>query len=265
MGYATLDAALAFKDNIPPPQAHIVLSDSLQASANFLLHHFIVNHLKANRKVVLVGLSQIFNHYFLIGRKLGVNLQASKQSGQFVFLDALTHLNSYTKRTPYPPERVPSAPTAVLDGSCSSDALPSFLSTIQSHLSENALLILDDTSVLLDTGFDASSIYDFIYTLKHTLAEKQGTLISVVHADESGVEDVDQDAFVRTMLHSADLVLQVQALQSGFARDVHGQLCILPGPQHIPDDTIPPAQALHYKILDNTAEFFARGVSRGVL
>ncbi|KAI8137821.1 hypothetical protein BJV82DRAFT_524541 [Fennellomyces sp. T-0311] len=70
MGYATLDAALAFPNNVPPPEAHIVITDTLKSNANFLIHHFLGNHLKADRHVVLIGLSQIFNHYFLIGRKL---------------------------------------------------------------------------------------------------------------------------------------------------------------------------------------------------
>lgn len=70
MGYPTLDAALAFPNNVPPAKTHIVVTDTLQASANFLIHHFVGNQLKAGGNVILVGLSQIFNHYFLISRKL---------------------------------------------------------------------------------------------------------------------------------------------------------------------------------------------------
>ncbi|KAI8981477.1 hypothetical protein BDB01DRAFT_697572, partial [Pilobolus umbonatus] len=70
MGYPTLDSVLAFKDNVPPMNSHIAVTDCLKSEGNFLLHHFIINHLKANRPVILVGLAQIFNHYFLISRKL---------------------------------------------------------------------------------------------------------------------------------------------------------------------------------------------------
>ncbi|KAI7872917.1 hypothetical protein BDF14DRAFT_1716714 [Spinellus fusiger] len=75
MGYATLDAALAFPHNLPPTNTHIVVTDTLTSDANFLLHHFIGNQLKADRSVVLVGLAQIFNHYFLISRKLASGLR----------------------------------------------------------------------------------------------------------------------------------------------------------------------------------------------
>lgn len=70
MGYDKLDAALAWPQNIPPAGSNIVITDTLKSNGNFLLHHFISNHLRANQRVIVVGLSQIFNHYFLIGRKL---------------------------------------------------------------------------------------------------------------------------------------------------------------------------------------------------
>lgn len=70
MGYSTLDAALAFPNNLPPVNSHIAITDTLKSDANFLIHHFVVNHLKGDKPVILVGLAQIFNHYFLIGRKL---------------------------------------------------------------------------------------------------------------------------------------------------------------------------------------------------
>lgn len=70
MGYASLDAALAFPNNLAPINSHIAITDTLKSDANFLVHHFVVNQLKNDKHVVLVGLAQIFNHYFLIGRKL---------------------------------------------------------------------------------------------------------------------------------------------------------------------------------------------------
>lgn len=94
MGYATLDAALAFQNNVPPINTHIAITDCLKSDGNFLIHHFVVNQLKANKPVILVGLAQIFNHYFLIGRKL-----VSKPLFYFI----------YIKKTPsltYTPYRV---------------------------------------------------------------------------------------------------------------------------------------------------------------
>ncbi|SAL97740.1 hypothetical protein [Absidia glauca] len=262
MGYATLDAALAFPNNLPPTQTHIVVTDTLKSDANFLIHHFLSNQLKTDRRVVLVGLAQIFNHYFLINRKLGTNLQPFKQSGQFVFVDGVTHLNNYSLDTPYPPLNTPTTPTATLDGSHQA-ALREFYEVIKQHIQPGTLVILDDVSMLLLNGF--TDITVFINRLKSLLASVDGTLVSLVHADEEGTDDSEQDGFVKAVIQSSELVLQVQPLGSGLARDVHGQLSIVYGPKHIPGSIKTQPHSMHYKILDNNVHFFAKGISEGVL
>ncbi|KAI9310763.1 hypothetical protein BX666DRAFT_2004549 [Dichotomocladium elegans] len=276
MGYATLDAALAFPNNLPPANSHILITDTLKSNANFLIHHFCGNHLKADRPVILVGLSQIFNHYFLIGRKLGINLQTFKQAGKLLFIDGLTHLNPYAAANPYPPKNTPAAPTTSLDTTatganplefyyriiCDQVKTAAAISPSQGH----PLLILDDASALLMCGYGTADVAQLIHQLRVLMARENGTLLTVVHADEVGVEDAEQDSFNRLVMSYADLVLQVSPLHSGLARDVHGELSILYGPQHIPG-SLPgtTVQSMHYRILDNNVEFFAKGISKGVL
>ncbi|CDS09059.1 hypothetical protein LRAMOSA10419 [Lichtheimia ramosa] len=274
MGYPTLDAALAFPNNLLPSQSHIVITDCLNANANFLIHHFIGNQLKADRKVILVGLSQIFNHYFHIGRKLGINLQAYKQSGLLCFIDGLTHLNPYAQGSPYPPAKTPTTPTSVLDTSSNDTmgALKSFYDVIELQVSAAAkenrhpLLVLDDASVLLSSGFGLEAVQHFIQKLQVMMSRADGALVTVIHADEQGAEDPEQDAFCRLVMMNASHVLQVEALNSGLARDVHGQLSILHGAQQVlPNTSATVVQSMHFKIADNNVEFFAKGISKGVL
>ncbi|KAI9033593.1 hypothetical protein CLU79DRAFT_714471 [Phycomyces nitens] len=201
--------------------------------------------------------------------KQGINLQTYKQSGQFSFLDGLTHLNPYSHTTPYPPAKTPSTPNGTLDGSLGTkDVLRSFYQTIKDHLEskKKPLLVLDDVSVLLQSGLGLREVCQFVYKLKSLVESVDGTLVTVCHADEQGSEDIEQDAFVKTVLTSAELVLQVQALGSGLARDVHGQLSILHGSKCMPNTSLNYlGQSLHYKILDNNVHFFAKGISQGVL
>jgi len=71
MGYGTLDSVLSFeRSNVPPSGSLILITDTLSSDGNFLIHHFIANHLKANRHVVLVGFNQLLSHYQAIGKKL---------------------------------------------------------------------------------------------------------------------------------------------------------------------------------------------------
>ncbi|KAI8394134.1 uncharacterized protein BYT42DRAFT_553506 [Radiomyces spectabilis] len=270
MGYATLDAALAFPKNVPPMRQHIVITDTVKSDANFLIHHFVGNQLKGDRHVVLVGMAQIFNHYFLISRKLGINLQSYKQSGRFCFIDGLTHLTSYTDGTPYPPARAPTSPADTLNGSKipQNACLRTFYDVIKRHVTDkqHPLLIIDDASIFMLSGFGIGPVSMFINKLRVLMESVDGTLMTIIHADEEGTEDPEQDAFVKSVLSTAHLVLQVQALGSGLARDVHGQLSIIHGPKCLPqaaNQIIP--QSLHYRILDNNAHFFAKGISQGVL
>ncbi|RUS13699.1 hypothetical protein BC937DRAFT_94904, partial [Endogone sp. FLAS-F59071] len=264
-----------------PAGSHIVITDTLGADANFLLHHFIANQLKADGgtgKVVLAGLAHIFNHYAIVGKKLvgaigeqGVNLQQAKQSHNLAFIDALTHLNRAPSSLPplssQPP--IPSVPTAVLAASAN---LRSFYNTLYAALDgDRPLVILDDASVLLWSGYDVMDVVGFVRALRVLLQKRNGTLITLIHADEQLASDPAQDAFVPSVLGMADLVLSIQGLGSGFSKDVHGQLSIIHGAQYtlrIPSLTTPPLpipQSVHYKILDNTVQFFARGISEGVL
>ena len=156
----------------------------------------------------------------------GINLQAFKQSGHFSFIDGLTHINPYTQGSPYPPTGTPTTPTDTLDGSQPSTTLLAFYQIIKRHVSQKThpLLILDDASVLLMTGYGLDAVCQFLQKLKVLIASVGGTLITVVHADEEGAEDAEQDAFVKSVLASAELVLQAEALGSGLARDIHGQV-----------------------------------------
>jgi hypothetical protein len=178
-------------------------------------------------------------------------------------LDGLTHLSHYSDGTPYPPAKAPTAPSGTLDAK--NGTLKAFYKLIQGLITKpGTLLVLDDISVLLYNGFEARQVSIFIQMLKTLVSSVDGTLITVMHADEEGSEDAEQDGFVRSVLYQSEVVFQVQALNSGLAKDVHGQLDILRGPKYTKALGVQP-QSVHYKILDNGVHFFAKGVSQGVL
>jgi hypothetical protein len=179
-------------------------------------------------------------------------------------LDGLTHLNEYTNTTPYPPSKAPTAPTDTLEYTNGTQLLKLFYKKIEAYITKpNTLLILDDLSVLLYNGFDMEQVATLIMKLRSLMEKVQGVLLTVMHADEDGVEDEEQDNFIKSVIYGSNLVLQVQPIHSGLARDVHGQLDIIYGPQQSNFTHYhTPQQSLHYKILDNSVHFFAKGVSQ---
>ncbi|KAF9201200.1 Elongator subunit elp6 [Haplosporangium sp. Z 27] len=133
-------------------------------------------------------------------------------------------------------------------------------------------LILDDLSVLLNCGWPCRDVLALVRYLKLLVAKVNGSLITVVHADNVLAEEVSQDGLVKGVFYEADYIIDVRGLDSGGSRDVHGQLSLLHGPGYLlrqrageVKENEWPALTLHYKILDNNVEVFAKGYSSGVL
>ncbi|KAF9921771.1 Elongator subunit elp6 [Linnemannia zychae] len=138
--------------------------------------------------------------------------------------------------------------------------------------SKQLILILDDLSILLNCGWPCRDILALVRYLKLLVAKFNGTLVTLVHADGVMAEEVSQDGLVKGVFYEADYIIDVRGLDSGGSRDVHGQLSLLHGPGYllrqragqVKENEWPPL-TLHYKILDNNVEVFAKGYSSGVL
>ncbi|KAF0372994.1 elongator complex protein 6 [Gigaspora margarita] len=275
MGYQTLEQALSFKNNLAPLKRSILITDTLLAQGNFLVHHFIVNQIKADKHVVLVGLSQNFNHYLNIGRKLGVNLTVSSQKGYFSFIDGLTSL-TINSSTIASTSLLPTAMITPLSiTNCTKETLLNFyniikkiITTHHASANSNVLLIFDDLSVLIYSGFKVCDVLEFWGACRVLIEKYEGTLISLIHADEvtgsSSTDNIDFDdeIFIKSLIYKSEYLLSVRGLKSGFSRDVSGEITIARGPKNFEKWFRP--ITLHYKILDNNVQFFAKGFSQGV-
>ncbi|PKC74686.1 hypothetical protein RhiirA1_529390 [Rhizophagus irregularis] len=293
MGYASLDSSLSFPDNnLPPNKKSILITDTLSASGNFLIHHFIVNQIKSDKHVILVGFSQIFNHYLTIGRKLGVNLTLANQKGLLSFIDGLTSLysqtdlfskfNSTVTATTITTTTTTNNQTSVLtcdslsDSPISKESLHNFykiikqiIETRHSSIDDSRVcLIFDDLSVLIYSGFSVRDILEFVKACRMMIEKYNGSLVMLVHADEditqSSLDDeLDQEIFLKSLIYQSEYLLSVRGLGSGFSKDVSGEITIARGPRN-QDKWFRPS-TLHYKVLDNNVQFFVKGFSQGVL
>ncbi|CAI2171077.1 6958_t:CDS:2 [Funneliformis geosporum] len=262
MGYASLDASLSFPDdNLPPNKRSILITDTLSASGNFLIHHFIVNQVKSDKHVVLVGLSQIFNHYLTIGRKLGVNLTLATQKGLLSFIDGLTSLYSQTDGFSKSTSTTITIPTAVL--TCTASSISN--SQTSKEILQNFYKVIKQTIV---ARFNVRDILEFVKACRMLIEKYNGSLIILIHADEdvspsSFDDELDQEIFLKLLIYQSEYLLSVRGLGSGFSRDVSGEITMARGPKN-QDKWFRPS-TLHYKVLDNNVQFFAKGFSQGVL
>ncbi|CAJ0833452.1 5976_t:CDS:2 [Entrophospora sp. SA101] len=199
MGYESLDEALSFpEDNLIPIKKSVLITDTLSAQGNFLLHHFIANQLKVNKHVVLVGFTQKFEHYSTIGRKLGVNLTLANQKGTLSFLDGLTSF--FFQNTS---DNITSADKA----------------TTTTNTTSSVLTASKNVSISISNGKeDLQNIYN---TIKF-----EGTLITLLHTDDVILEEeeIEQIVLINTLIYQSDYLLSVKGLGSGFSRDISGEV-----------------------------------------
>ncbi|KAF9173868.1 Elongator subunit elp6 [Mortierella sp. AD010] len=282
MGYSSLEPHLPSSHApVLPPGIYLSISDTQASDGNFLLHHFISNYIKADHNVVLVGLAGILVHYTIVGRKLGVNLTAAKTKGNFHFVDALTQLTDYAapnkELLPKPAEAKSSVGTettpTLLEVAAGSVAAGSMAAsgTAASRIAKPAATATTKTATTSTTqpmvlGFcpKLSNFYKILEN--YIMSTVNGSLITIVHADSVLAEEVNQDGLVRGVFYEADYIIDVRGLDSGGSRDVHGQLSLLHGPRYLLKQRAGevkenewPALTLHYKILDNNVEVFAKG------
>ncbi|RDD39533.1 Elongator complex protein 6 [Trichoplax sp. H2] len=250
------------KKNLPNGKS-LVIIDS-QTDGSFLLHHFISLYIQGGGKVVMLAFAQSFSHYSLVAQKLGINLNSACDDKTFVFLPGLKYtLDGIINRDVENP---------LLDTSnCKS--LHSLYQAINSAISANenqslpTLLIIDDISTLLYLGFQHTEICTFLTYCQHTICKKtNGCILSLIHND-SDVEDQSSNLLSRWFHHFADIVLELEGLQSGRSKDVHGQLKVVFTRREQNDlhSLSPLSRCVHYRIRDKGVSFFALGTSPAIL
>lgn len=142
----------------------------------------------------------------------------------------------------------------------------------------HSTLLIDDISLLVDLGVPVSKVIMFLRkcralmrrgggggkTLDH---DNRGCFVMLCHREQE--EDADADRLIPApeslsahLPFLAEVHLSVERLQSGYSRDVHGQLTVstVLASSAVPDTTV-----LQYKIRDQGVDFFAPGTSKAVL
>ncbi|XP_053324038.1 elongator complex protein 6 [Spea bombifrons] len=236
-----------------------------KTNGSFLLHHFLSYYLKAGCKVCFVGLAQSFSHYSAVAQKLGVNLQSARDEGQLVFLEGL---RSYTDLL-FGEKTDPQNPLCFLRDGSDLKPLYDFVSAALAPSSGQRwkcpVLIVDDGSVLLSLGVSAVQVLDFIHYCQATVCGKnKGNVLCLVHNDSDG-EDEENELLVKSLWHRSTLILQAEGLQTGFCKDVHGQLLITRRALIRGGGEKDRSAVYQYKIQDKNVTFFARGLSAAVL
>ncbi|KAM9436399.1 elongator complex protein 6 isoform 2-T3 [Clarias gariepinus] len=271
--FADLNSILNTSLNDVTQGEFILLSDR-KADASFLIHHFLSFYLKAGCRVCFVGLVQSLSHYNAVAQRLGVNLMQAKEKGQLVFVEALkasaavmlnessgdvAHLFDYL-RSPVPELRslFKFVHASLSQGGAGADS------------SSPPVLIVDDLSVLLSLGVSVRAVLDFTHYCQAAICSQlQGCVVTLVRCEDDDDDDDDDEdeessrSLLHAMRHQCTLSLRVEGLQTGYCRDIHGQVEIWW--RGSGEDAPSQKKIFQYKVYDKGASFFAPGTSSAVL
>lgn len=193
----------------------LLITDTLRAEGNFLLHHFLNSSLRRGDKVLFVGLEQSFFHYSSVSKKLNVNLATHLQQGSLQYVNALT-APAAKFALPVTLATTPGTRSWTSDGSCRSlfQLLQDFITSCGES---SCCMLIDNLSLLEQSTTDMPA---FLQSCSALLSvHKRAKLVSLLHADVS-----EDRALLEHACQLADLVLKVQGLESGHSPDVAGQV-----------------------------------------
>lgn len=222
-----IDQFLSVDSSHFPSNEQIVIGDRSRQGA-FLIHYFLNLCLKQDRGVVFVGLTQSFNLYNTVSQKLGKNLISARDDKNFIFVQGL-HLLSESAGllSCEGSERNPFIQLLRGNSTLLIELIESSLKTLtQTEKPRPPVVIIDDLSILLSAGVEAKELKLLVNKIHNLLTSNRtkGSLIVLLHVDK---EDEESEEIWAFLSHLSTIKLEVSDLDSGFCKDVHGQVNII--------------------------------------
>ncbi|GAA5924257.1 hypothetical protein JCM3775_005638 [Rhodotorula graminis] len=297
----TLPASPTSSSSLPststalPPDLSLLLTDTLDAPATFLLVQLVVRALRpavpeparararaaGPRRVVLVGVREREEYWGATLRKHGVQLATESSARRFTFLDAsspslpLADLFSSLRTALSRPDAAarPPDPRAPTDGNPGGDE-------------PGPLVVIDDLSALLWVGREARDVVRWWRGVRALVSESSASLVTLLLADSlspspsthapsptsSPYQSPDDQYLFRHALQGCDLWGEVVGLGNG-GTGARGELSLHRGPSLVTPSPAPPhwsvdaprsgARALQYKLDEGGAVWEVKGQMGG--
>lgn len=227
----------------------VLVEDCVDTSAAFVLHHILKRSFSSNPSsaVLFLALSNPFSHYDRILRKLGCNLAAQRDNNRFFFIDLL--------KLQCPDEGKPNH-----DGFAAVfEKIERVIKTLHQENMKSITIMIDDISFLqVAANGSSSDVLDFLHYC-YTLTSEYGCAFIALDHKDIYLEG-EKPAVILEMEYLADIVVQVEPLATGLAKDVHGQLVVLHKETQCQHGISPiKIHNFHYKIKENSIECFYPG------
>lgn len=196
----------------------ILVEDCVETSGAFVVHHLLKRalHPQSADVVIFLSFAHPFPHYDRVLRKMGCNMSVQRDNKRLLFFDKLT-LDRLDR----------------IRGKTSEDIFIALYGEIQKAVEvfqshegrQNVTIVIDDVSLMeVDAKGSSNLVLDFLRYCYSLTAQFGCSLIALSHEDVYST--VDQPNLLLQLEYLADLVIKVEPLATGLAKDVHGQLTV---------------------------------------
>ncbi|KAF1332769.1 Elongator complex protein 6, partial [Globisporangium splendens] len=255
-----LSESLAWAPTSAPRGELVLISDAVESSGAFLVHHFVALFLKAGHRVCFLNFANSKAHYAAVGRKLvrcnsfafdndGVNFASMEAANTLRVMDGF----SAAVAPPF---------TSLLDLFHATARFAKESQQQEDKRQTPVSIVIDDLSSL-KWQFGADKVLAFVRCCK-TLTHAENGRVNVVvlsHADTDSSSFSPSPLTSRSLnaalLDMSSVVFSVAPLPSGYSKDVHGTLTVQQQSSGLEGLRAP--AAISYKILENTIRCFRSG------
>ncbi|XP_051157649.1 elongator complex protein 6-like [Leptopilina boulardi] len=211
------------------------------SDANFLVNSFISSSLEKGQGICLVLFHNTFGHYHNIGMKLGYNLNVLRERGQVSILEPMKLIANNIHDLGH--DSVDAANVEFNEKNTEDDISnlnimehgPSLVHKLIVPLKkqiyellknqDSVMVIIDDLSHLFDLQMNLRDVWFFVRYIR-TFVEFEHSLSMCIltHTYKADPDSCQPDLIAVGLKHIAQLIIVVEPLSTGLAKDVSGKM-----------------------------------------
>lgn len=258
------DSELSSNNNNLHNDNLVLIGESLECSADFLIVNSLSYLLKSNRKVIFIHSKNSLDHYTQLSRKIGIQLHNYASKDQFYSIplfdkvrktkntDELKQQENETQNIEQFAQRLFHVNDSSNSKTSDNVEFHSIYSEITGYETDCSIIIDSVNSLsLLSKSANHSDFYHFLTYLVSYCSNN--SLFLFYHNDI----DSSVSQFIGTLVSEASLRVNLTPLKTGFSADIHGIMQIIRQDFQTGIDNY--NHTLHYKLSETGVNLHPRG------
>lgn len=249
------------------------------SDANFLVNSFISSSLEKSQGICLVLFHNTFGHYHNIGMKLGYNLNVLRERGQVSIIEPMKIIANNIHDLGHDSVDAANTDFNVKNSEDETSNLnimeqgPSLVRKLITPLKaqiyellknqDSVMVIVDDLSHLFDLQMNLRDVWLFVRYIRTLVEFEQSLSICILtHTYKADPDSCQPDLIAVGLKHIAQLIIVVEPLSTGIAKDVSGKMNVRWKVDSVRTKYNWPEKLSYlFKLLDRQVKVFAPGGS----